>query len=116
MPNSKIAEVIACEKCGCTFFETVVGNRFAPISTVPDMVPNAVHRITMYVLRCLKCSNIVLPPVDIGSTLSAIQHLYKELTNEVSSSPEELYKKQVGATKRLEVIESWDTTISLLLR
>ena len=113
MPNSKIAEVIACEKCGCTFFETVEANRYAPISTIPDMAPNAIHRITMVVLRCLKCTNVVLPPAVISSTLSSIQHLYKELTNEIGVSPEELYKKQVGATKRLEVVESWNENLTL---
>jgi len=87
-------EVISCEKCGCTYFETVRANKFS--STASRGSPftlNSVYADDMLLLRCLKCGTLsdggAMSTLVSRRSLSLFTDLLVEVGIEPSDSEEQ---------------------------
>lgn len=94
----KNVEVVACDKCGCTWLTQVSVNRYStlPQSLAMEAVP--VHfDADFHVLMCAGCGQIVFPPVESWQMGSAAHVLYEEMAEEIAGSAEKALERLAGA-------------------
>lgn len=95
--NNKNVELIACDKCKCTWLSKVEVNRFAAMSQSLGAGPQKVHfEADFTLLKCARCGAMVFPPIDAFRNGHPTFRLYEEMAEEVAGSPEEAEEKRIG--------------------
>jgi len=102
---TRTVEVIACDKCKCTWLYKIQVNRYSVLPSSPNMTPAPMHsEADFYLLACPACNNIVFPPIEGFQTQTLVHRLYTEMTDEIVGSQEKLNKKLLeSATQKTTV-------------
>jgi hypothetical protein len=95
-------EVIACDKCRCSWLTKLKVNRYSTLPQALAMEPINIHfEGDFNLLLCAACGNVVFPPVEGFMTASANHQLYAEMAEEISGSKEAADERLAGIQKEL---------------
>jgi hypothetical protein len=95
--KGQTVEVVACDKCKCTWLTKLKVNRYSTLQQPLSMEPQNVHfEADFNLLLCAACGTVVFPPVESLQLASAVHQLYNEMAEEVTGSKEAAKEKLVG--------------------
>jgi hypothetical protein len=106
--KGKTVEVVACDKCKCTWLTRVKINRYSILPQSLSMEPVPVHfEGDFNLLQCAACGAVMFPPVEGFQTASAKFTLYNEMSEEVAGSKEEADKRREGTMVEKQAKGTW---------
>lgn len=95
-------EVVACDKCRCTWLTKIKVNRYSTLPQSLAMEPVNIHfEGDFNLLLCAACGSVVFPPLEGFMTASAAHQLHTEMAEEIAGSLEAAKERLAGIQKEL---------------
>jgi hypothetical protein len=106
--REKNVEVIACDKCRCTWLIPVKVNRYSTLQQALGVEPNSIHFEGPFILlQCAACGHIVFPPIESYRLGSPAFKLYEEMVEEIAGSREEAEHRRAGTSADRQTHGIW---------